>query len=256
MIKIGVKNLNYKSGNVHICKDMSLDVEEKVFYGVIGPNGSGKSTLLKQVCRILQPSSGDIQLNGRDMKTLSYKESAREIATLLQENETNFDFTVEEIVLMGRAPHHNVSATVSNEDKEIAASCLRLVNLEGWEDRIFTTLSGGEKQRTLLARALAQKTDILLLDEPTNNLDIGYQLRMFELLKTLPMTIFMIIHDMNLASRFCDKIVVVSDGEIIGTGTPEEIMTPDLFQKVFSVITDVTKDDEGKPFIKFLQSAF
>ena len=239
MIKIGVNDLNYKSGTVHICKDMSLDIEENVFYGVIGPNGSGKSTLLKQVCRILQPSSGDIYLNGRDMKTLSYKESAREIATLLQENETNFDFTVEEIVLMGRAPHHNVSATVSDEDKKIAASCLKLVNLEGWEDRIYTTLSGGEKQRTLLARALAQKTDILLLDEPTNNLDIGYQLRMFELLKTLPMTIFMIIHDMNLASRFCDRIVVIYDGKVFKTGTPEEVMTPELFKKIFSVSTDV-----------------
>ena len=253
---INVDNISYKAGAVEICKNMSLNIEEGVFYGIIGPNGSGKSTLLKQICRVLKPTYGKIMLNGIDINSLSYKETAKQLGVLLQENSLDFDYSVKEMILMGRAPYHSGLKRETPEDQEIINQCLKKVGMSKEINRSFVTLSGGEKQRVLLARALAQQARILLLDEPTNNLDIGYQYQMFEFLHALPLTIFMIIHDLNLASIFCDMLVVIDNGKIIASGTPRQVITEHLLRDVFSVEARVEQNDEsGKPYIKFLHSA-
>ena len=252
---IRVKNVSFSTNNVKICKNMDLSIEKGTFYGIIGPNGSGKSTLLKQICRILAPTEGMICLNGMDVRTMSFKETAKQMGVLLQENGSEFEYTVREIIMMGRAPHHVGMQGDTKEDSDIACECLKKVGMLNEIDRVFNTLSGGEKQRVLLARALAQQADILLLDEPTNNLDIGYQYQMFELLKELPFTIFMIVHDLNLASLFCDKIAVIQAGRIIQNGTPQEVITEELLRNVFSVEAKVEASDGQRPYIRYLHSA-
>lgn len=252
---IRVKNVSFSTNNVKICKNMDLSIKKGTFYGIIGPNGSGKSTLLKQICRILAPTEGMICLNGMDVRTMSFKETAKQMGVLLQENGSEFEYTVREIIMMGRAPHHVGMQGDTKEDSDIACECLKKVGMLNEIDRVFNTLSGGEKQRVLLARALAQQADILLLDEPTNNLDIGYQYQMFELLKELPFTIFMIVHDLNLASLFCDKIAVIQAGKIIQNGTPQEVITEELLRNVFSVEAKVEASDGKRPYIRYLHSA-
>ena len=252
---IRVKNVSFSTNNVKICKNMDLSIKKGTFYGIIGPNGSGKSTLLKQICRILAPTEGMICLNGMDVRTMSFKETAKQMGVLLQENGSEFEYTVREIIMMGRAPHHVGMQGDTKEDSDIACECLKKVGMLNEIDRVFNTLSGGEKQRVLLARALAQQADILLLDEPTNHLDIGYQYQMFELLKELPFTIFMIVHDLNLASLFCDKIAVIQAGKIIQNGTPQEVITEELLRNVFSVEAKVEASDGKRPYIRYLHSA-
>ena len=251
---IAINGLNYEATGNHICKDMDLEIEKGLFYGIIGPNGSGKTTLMKQICRVLIPSSGTIYLNGRELGSIPYRESAQALGVLMQENELSFDFTVEEMVMMGRSPYHDLLQKETDEDRRIVRECIDKVNMTDFVDRSFVTLSGGEKQRVLLARALAQNTDTLLLDEPTNNLDIGHQYKMFELLKSLPLTIFMIVHDMNLAAHFCDRIVIIEDGRITTVGTPEQVLTSEMLYRAFNVNAEVTIEENGRPYIKYLSS--
>lgn len=255
MDKVKVEHIDYRVGKTQICTDMSLQIKKGCFYGIIGPNGSGKSTLLKQICRIYEPSGGAIYLNGKELHEFSYKETAKQLGVLLQENESTFDFTVTEMVMMGRTPYHRAFQADSAEDQRIVKECLKQVNMLEYAKRRFATLSGGEKQRALLARALAQKTDVLLLDEPTNNLDIGRQYQMFELLRSLPITIFMIIHDLNLAAQFCDKIAVIDNGRVARAGTPCEVLTTEMLAHIFSVRAEVSVAGSGKPYVRYLGPA-
>jgi iron complex transport system ATP-binding protein len=253
---IHVNDISYRIGEVDICKDMNLDIASGTFYGIIGPNGSGKTTLLKQICRVLKPIKGVILLDGTNIETMTNKETAKQIGVLLQENELNFDYTVREMVMMGRAPYHSGMQREAPMDQEIIMQCLEKTGMADRVERHFVTLSGGEKQRVLLARALAQQANTLLLDEPTNNLDIGHQYQMFELLQALPLTIFMIIHDLNLASEFCDKLAIVNYGRIVSTGTPREVITKQLLREVFSVEAVISYDaNNSRPYIRYLRSS-
>jgi len=243
MEALRVEGLNYIINDLKICNDINIKVEKDSFTGIIGPNGSGKSTLLKQIYRVLKPTSGSIYLDGKDIFTMSNKETAKNMGVLAQENQTDFQFTVEEIVLMGRAAYHNMFQRETSEDLEILYESLDKVGMLHKHNQIFTTLSGGEKQRVLLARALAQKTHFLILDEPTNHLDIGYQFQMMELLSEFSMTIFSAIHDLNLAAKFCDWLILLNKGKIVSQGTPEEVLTEDMMRKVFNVDTIIDKDE-------------
>ncbi|WP_122639280.1 ABC transporter ATP-binding protein [Romboutsia sp. Marseille-P6047] len=252
MFKIEVKNLKFSIDKKEILKDISLEVPKGAFVGIIGPNGSGKSTLLKNIYRLYKPSSGSIFLDNKDLSKVKDKECAKEIAVLAQESTSQFDFTVEQIVKMGRYPYKSVFEDYSKKDLQMVKDMLKKVGLENYSERSFSKLSGGEKQRTLIARALVQDTDFLILDEPTNHLDIGYQIQLMDLVKSLNITTLSAIHDMNIAAMYCDYLIVMKDGKIKQFGTVEKVITSDMLKEVFGVNAYVGTN----PINKKLQVSF
>ncbi|WP_373600801.1 ABC transporter ATP-binding protein [Paraclostridium bifermentans] len=237
------ENINVNIGDKDILKGIDINVSNKEFIGVIGPNGSGKSTLLKCMYRTLKPSSGVVKLDDINIDSMPMKETAKKVAVLSQHNHYDFDFKVEDIVLMGRSPHKKLMERDSKKDYEIVNESLEKVGMLDFKNRSFNTLSGGEQQRIILARALAQQTDCLILDEPTNHLDIKYQLQLMSLVKGLNIEVIAAIHDLNIALMYCDKIYVLKDGKILGYGTPNEILTEKLINEVYEVDCSLIKDE-------------
>lgn len=244
-MKIEVTDVNAVLGGSHILHDITMSTEGSRFIGVIGPNGSGKSTLLKCVYRVLSPSSGEIKLDGRPMRSIHVRESAKLIAVVSQHNYYNFEFSVEEVVLMGRAPYKRALERDNAEDYRIVRESLAQVGMSDFAHRAFSTLSGGEQQRVILARALAQQTPCLILDEPTNHLDIKYQLQLMDIVKSLDRTVISAVHDLNVAAMYCDRLYVMKHGSIVAEGTPDEILTVELIRDVYEVEAEVFRDSKG-----------
>ena len=242
--------LSYGAGE--ILKSVSIGAENKEFVGVIGPNGSGKSTLLKCIYRILKPDAGCVMLDGYKLHEMSYKSSAKKMAVVAQHNYYNFDFSTREVVLMGRSPHKKAMERDNAEDYAIVDAALHTVGMSGFSDRSFSTLSGGEQQRVILARALAQQTPCLILDEPTNHLDITHQLQLLKIIKSLNVTVISAIHDLNIAAMFCDRIYVLKDGIIVANGSPREVLTRELIREVYQVESEIVEDSKGSMHILFL----
>lgn len=225
-----------------IVKQVSVQVSDGQFVGLLGPNGSGKTTLLKSIYRVLKPSAGIVTLDGTDIREMSYRESSRRMGVVSQFTNMSFDFTVEEIVLMGRAPHKKAFSPDTEEDYLIAEEALRKVDMLGFRDRMFMTLSGGEKQRILLARTLAQQVDILILDEPTNHLDIKYQIQIMDVVKSLGKGVLSALHDLNLTLMYCSYVYVLKNGAIVAHGPTEEVITRQLIRDVYEVDCEVERD--------------
>lgn len=242
-----IENLTYKIDDSLISDGINIKFEENTFTGIIGPNGSGKSTLLKQIYRVLKPTEGKIFFDGIDIEDISSKKMARQMAVLPQENQSDFDYTVRDIILMGRFPYHSFFMGDHDFDVDInlMKKYLDIVGLREQENQYFKTLSGGEKQRVLLARALVQEAELLILDEVTNHLDIGYQYKVLEILKDLNMTIISAIHDLNLAMKFCDQVVIIDKGRIIVTGNPKDIITRENLKEIFKIDAQIIKKDNS-----------
>ncbi len=221
---------------------MSFYVDKGEFVGIIGPNGGGKSTILKNIYRGLEPSSGKIILDDEELSKMPFKKSAKKMAVVGQENELHFDFLVEEIVAMGRSPHKKLFEIDNEKDKDIVKKSLISLGIEDLANRRYLKLSGGEKQRVIIARALAQEASFLVLDEPSNHLDISYQMQIFELIKALDVTILAAFHDLNIAALFCDRLIVVKSGRVVLEGKPEEVLTPKNILEIYGVNTEVTKN--------------
>lgn len=235
MFKLQVKNLEFSIDKKEILKDISFEIPKGSFVGIIGPNGSGKSTILKNIYRLYKPDSGQILLDNKNLLNMKDKDCAKEIAVLAQESNSQFDFTVEQIVKMGRYPYKSVFEDYSKKDLDMVIDMLKRVGLEDYVGRSFSKLSGGEKQRTLIARALVQDTEFLILDEPTNHLDIGYQIQLMDLVKSLNITTLSAIHDMNMASMYCDYLIVMKDGKIKNCGSVKEVITEEMLKEIFGV---------------------
>ncbi|MEG0307862.1 MAG: ABC transporter ATP-binding protein [Clostridium sp.] len=244
-MNIKTEDIKVEIDGSSILKGINIEASNKEFIGIIGPNGSGKSTLLKCIYRTLKPTSGIVKLDDFDLSTLSVKESSKKMAVLSQHNNYNFDFTVRDIVLMGRAPHKKLMERDTKKDYDILYDSLKKVDMLDFLDRSFLTLSGGEQQRIILARALTQQTDCLILDEPTNHLDIKYQLQLMNIVKNLGIEVIAAIHDLNIAAMYCDKLYVLKDGNIVAYGTPKEILTVDLIKKVYEVDAYITQDKDS-----------
>lgn len=228
-----------------ILKGVSLQAGEKQLIGVIGPNGSGKSTLLKCIYRVLQPTGGAVFLDGKPLSEYSFRESALKIAVVAQHNYYNFDFSVRDVVLMGRSPHKKTLERDNAQDFRIVEEALTKVGMLHFAERSFSTLSGGEQQRVILARALAQQTPCLILDEPTNHLDIKYQLQLMDLVRGLDRTVITAVHDLNIAAMYCDWLYAVKDGRVVGQGTPQTLLTPEFIRQVYEVEAEVSTDRNG-----------
>ncbi|MDU4934876.1 MAG: ABC transporter ATP-binding protein [Peptostreptococcaceae bacterium] len=244
-MRIQTEGVKFDIGNKNILKGISIDVNSKEIIGIIGPNGSGKSTFLKCIYRTLKPSSGIIKLGDINLDGIKLKESAKKMAVVSQHNYYDFDFSVGEMVLMGRSPHKKMMERDSYRDYEIMNDALKRVDMLHFKDRNFNSLSGGEQQRIILARALAQETDCLILDEPTNHLDIKYQLQLMNIVKSLDIEVIAAIHDLNIAAMYCDKIYVLKDGRIVAYGTPKEVLTKELIKEVYEVDAIVNEDKEN-----------
>lgn len=251
-MNIETKDVSITLSHKEIVKQASLKVREKEFVGLLGPNGSGKTTLLKSIYRVLKPSNGVILIDGEDIKNMSYRETAKRMGVVSQFNNLSFDFTVEEMVLMGRAPHKKAFDRDTEEDYRIAEDALRRVDMFDFRDRSFLTLSGGERQRIILARALAQQVEILILDEPTNHLDIKYQIQIMDVVKSLGVGVLAALHDLNLTLMYCTYVYVLKDGCIVAEGPTEQIITEKLINDVYEVECSVSRHPKsGKLNVTF-----
>ena len=244
-MEVKALNIKVKISSNEILKGVTLQTNKHKFIGIIGPNGCGKSTFLKSIYRVLKPNSGEILLDGVELSKISTKESAKKMAIVSQHNYYNFDFSVEEVVLMGRNPHKKLMELDNIEDYRIVEESLNTVGMLQFKKRSFSTLSGGEQQRVILARALAQKTDCLILDEPTNHLDIKYQLQLLDIVSNLDITIISAMHDLNIASMYCDYLYVIQDGIVVAHGEPKQVLTKELILNVYGVDVNIFVDSNN-----------
>ncbi|MGA3602371.1 ABC transporter ATP-binding protein [Lysinibacillus agricola] len=251
------KQVSFSISDERILHEVSVQIKEKQFVGLIGPNGSGKSTLLKNMYRLLKPESGTVLLNEQDILKQSSKSIAKNLAVVSQETPVVFDFTVHDLVSMGRTPHKKLFELDQERDFQIVKNALDQTGIAHLEKRSFSSLSGGEKKRVMVARALAQQAQMLILDEPTNHLDIQHQLQLMDLIQTLHLTVVAAIHDLNIAAMYCDQIYVLQQGRIVNFGKPEEVLTPALLQDVFGVYADIqTHPLTGKPYLTYVSEQF
>jgi len=244
-MEIRTDDLHAMLGGTEILHGIDFTAGDRSLVVVIGPNGSGKSTLLKCIYRVLKPSEGAVFVDGQPLSEYRVRDSAKKIAVLAQHNFYNFEFTVQDVVLMGRAPHKRALERDSAADFKIVYEAMERVGVAPLRDRLFSTLSGGEQQRVLLARALAQQTPCLILDEPTNHLDIKYQLELLDLVRSLDRTVVAAIHDLNIAAMYCDTIFVMQSGRIVAAGAPRDVLTRSLIRSVYEVDADVFTDSDG-----------
>lgn len=252
-MQLKIDNMTFSYGEKETIKDISLHVNEGEFVGLIGPNGSGKSTLLKNICRALTPDAGMAVLDGENIFSMNHKRLALKMGAVGQENEVPFDFTVEEIVAMGRTPHKKLFEIDNEYDKYMTNHALEHVGMAHMAKRSYRSLSGGEKQRVVIARVIAQESEFLILDEPTNHLDISYQMQVFDFVKRLQITVLSAIHDLNMAALYCDRIYVLKAGKIVLHGTPEEVLTPENILDIYGVHCDtIVHPITGKVSITFL----
>ena len=232
-----MSGLSCNYGNVKVLENVFLSTGRGECVGIIGPNGSGKSTLLKALSKIIKPASGSIVLMGRDLQSISRGELARKVAVVSQDTPTDFNFTGLDIVLMGRNPHMKRFAVEGRKDYEIAQASMELTSTWPLRDRMFNELSGGERQRVIIARALAQEPSVLLLDEPVSHLDISHQIEILELVDRLKRTrgllVVLVIHDLNLAARYCDRLILLDSKTIKAAGTPAEVLTRENIRNAF-----------------------
>ncbi len=249
-----IENLTFKYDMDEVLKNTSIDIPKGSFVSILGPNGSGKTTLLKNICNILKPNSGNILINNRNVSNIKYKELAKIIAVVHQSADIQFDFSVFDVVLMGRYPYIGRFKSESRKDIEIAKEAM--INTGVWEfrDKGINEISGGEKQRVMIARALAQEPEILILDEPISNLDIKYQVGILELCRKLnrekKLTIIMTLHDINLAGRYSDYLILLDKGEIRIMDTPEKVLTQENISSVYDIKVDILKRNGDKtPYI-------
>jgi iron complex transport system ATP-binding protein len=252
-----VNEIECSYGSVKVLNGLTFSIERGSFTGIIGPNGSGKSTLLKSLSRVLKPVKGAVLLDETDLYSQDTKEVAKKMAVVPQETAVSFSFTVKDVVIMGRSPHLGLFQNEGEKDFAVARLAMELTDTIHLADRLITAISGGERQRVIIAKALAQEPKIILLDEPTSHLDINHQIEILSLLKRLNrennLTIIAVFHDLNLASQYCDRLVLMKGGSIFTLGEPEEVLTTDNIKDVYSASVLVRKHPvTGRPSVILL----
>ncbi|WOT05842.1 ABC transporter ATP-binding protein [Shewanella youngdeokensis] len=249
---LAVKNLGWQLNGQTILSDIEFSLAKGRMLGIIGPNGAGKSSLLRCLYRFIKPTTGSIQLFGNDISVLSAKAFARQIAVVLQDTPHHFDMTTAQLVSLGLTPHKKAFEFTTATDNTVVAEALIKVGLADKANQAYENLSGGEKQRALIARAIVQRPQLLILDEPTNHLDIRYQIQTLELLRTLNITVITSIHDLNLASALCDELLLLDKGRCLATGSPKAVLTEQRIVDVFDVCCEVRPHPQhGNPLISY-----
>ncbi len=243
---LSAKNLETSYEKLTVFRDLNVEIQEGKVTTIIGPNGCGKSTLLKTMGRILKQKSGKVYLQGQDLNTIPTKEIAKQLALLPQNPIAPGELKVEELISYGRYPHRNNVNKLTSKDKEMIDWALDITKTSAFRTRQIANLSGGQRQKVWLAMALAQETEVLLLDEPTTYLDMSHQLDVLQIVEKLNKehncTVVMVLHDINHAARFSDEIIAMKEGEIVTTGSPEEIITNEVLKEVFHIDARVMID--------------
>ena len=251
---VELKEVSFAYDGPLVIDGLSFGVKEGEFLGIIGPNGSGKSTLLRLISRVIRPSSGEVLLSGKPIRRLSQREVARRVAVVPQETAVYFPFTAREVVLMGRSPHLGPFEIEGPRDLEVCEEAMALTDTLHLAQRFLVELSGGEKRRVIIARALAQKPRVLLLDEGAAFLDIRHKLEIFEIVKRLNeeqgLTVISVEHDLNMVSRYAQRLLLLHQGRLFALGSPQEVLTVDNIQKVFKAIVSIAEEQHtGAPQI-------
>jgi iron complex transport system ATP-binding protein len=244
---MAAKYISFAYDTSLVLEDLTVSIQEQDFIGLIGPNGSGKSTLLKIMGGILKTDSGSIQFKNSPLSKIDKKRFAQSVSWIPQDHPMVFPFKVSEIVMMGRHPYLSPLSFESEEDFDITRRAMETTMTSQFADRYFNEISGGEKQRVMIASALAQTPKMMLLDEPTSALDLKYQIQILNILKNLNtnhnMTLVMAMHDLNLASQFCNRLVLLSEGKIVCDGTPEQVLEKDILEQVYDIDLDISTRD-------------
>lgn len=251
---IKIEKLNFSYGERKILNNIDLTISEKKLTGILGPNGCGKTTLLKNILGYLHSSSGNIEILDKNSRDYTQKEKSKCISLVPQKSQLMSAMDVEDFVLMGRLPHlENNWSGYTKHDRETAQAALKELGLEKFCQRTAVTLSGGEFQRVLLARAITQDTDIILLDEPTSALDLNHALELMEkvkeIIKEKKKTAVAVLHDLNLAAMFCDEIVMLKNGKVYCKGTPKETLTKENLKNIYDLECEIFYTDNEIPYV-------
>ena len=251
---ISVKNFNFSYGVESILNNINVTIEQGKFYSILGPNGSGKTTLIRNISKALNAGKEKIFIGEKDICNYSSKALAKEIATVPQSTSTEFDFSVFDIVLMGRAPYITRFSTESEDDLKIAQRAMEITNTWHLKHKDINALSGGERQRVIVARAITQETDIIILDEPISHLDIHHQIEILKALKELNtekhITIIAVLHDLNLAAAFSHSMILMHEGKVHTQGSPEQILKSETIKEVYGLDVQIIKNPvTGKPHL-------
>ena len=247
---ISIENVSFSYGlsEENLLNEINLNIEKGKFIGILGPNGCGKSTLLKVILKYLHPRQGIIKIDNKELKEYSQPELAEILSFVPQKSALTMPLTVEDVVYMGRVPYiKNRWIGFDREDREKVEKIMRMLKIDQFKNRVIFSLSGGEFQRVLLARALVQNTNIMLLDEPTSALDMNYALEIMKLtsyfVKNENLTAVMVLHDLNLASMYCDSIILLKEGKIAYEGTPKELFRPEILEEIYGFNCEVIENN-------------
>ena len=251
---IKAKNLEFSyEKDKNLIQDLNVEIEKGKITTILGPNGSGKSTLLSIFTGLNKPTSGDVIINGKSIKKLKYKNIAKEIATVHQQNTVPGDITVKELVSYGRIPHKKYFQGNTESDEDIVEWALKKTGLTNLRDKTVMSMSGGERQRAFIAMALAQKSKILFLDEPTTYLDIYHQIEILELVEELnreeELTVVMVLHDINQALKYSHNIIIMKNGNIVSEGKSQDVITIDMLNKVYNIGGFINKSNDETFFV-------
>lgn len=236
---ISLDGLSWYCGERKILDDISFQIAEGDFVGLIGPNGAGKSSLMRCCYRMNRPSKGTVSILGRDIWKHSLKDNAQQVAVILQEHHDHLGLSVTDVIMQGLAPHKKLFEWDTPQDHAYVSKVIADMDLESFKDSLFSHLSGGEKQRVMLARAIVQKPRLLIMDEPTNHLDVHYQIDLLNKVKRLGVTVLASFHDLNLAAAFCDQILVLKAGRLHASGEASNVLTAELIREVFNASVQV-----------------
>lgn len=249
---ISVSDLSWGIADKTILKSINLQLNAGQFIGLLGPNGAGKSSLLRCLYRYLKPQQGAVFLAGDNIWQISADEFAKNVAVVLQESPSQFNLSVFDVVSLGLTPHKTLFSATNADDKKRIYQAIEQVGLSHHTQQSFDSLSGGEKQRALIARSIVQQPKLLIMDEPTSHLDVKYQIQIMELAKSLDVTVLASFHDLNLAASVCDELLVIDEGQLITQGTPKEVLTEQLLSDVFGVCAGVSAHPQSTSFDEFV----